>query len=99
MRCNKKKTCVKGEICGERPPLRSISANCSDERNSYSVSPPNKEAIKTPSGFKLRITFEKQPGRSLTQCKLKLDITKSNELSGNCKQISLNNIRNKYINI
>lgn len=90
---------MNGEICGESPPLRSISANCSDERSSYNVSPPNNDAINTPSGFKLRIIFEKQPGKSLTQCKLKLDIIKSNELSGNCKKNSINNRGIIYLNI
>lgn len=66
------------------PPFLSSSANCNDDLSSYKVSPPNKEAIKTPSSFRLRITLLKQPGKSFIQCRLNDEITKSKECSENC---------------
>lgn len=60
-------TCVNGEMCGEIPPFRSNSANCSDDRNSNKVSPPYIEAMNTPSGRRQLITDFKQPGRLFTQ--------------------------------
>lgn len=76
-------TCVNGDICGANPPLRSNSANCSDDLSSYNVSPPNNDAIKTPSGFRLFKIARKHPGKLLTQCKLRLDSTKSKLFSSN----------------
>lgn len=60
-------TCVNGDICGEIPPLRSNSANCSDDLNSNKVSPPYIDAINTPSGRRQLMTDLKQPGKSFTQ--------------------------------
>lgn len=77
--------CVKGDMCGEIPPLRSSSASWREERNSKSVSPPNMEAMKTPSGFRLRLILAKQPGKSFTQCRLRLEMTRSREFSSNYK--------------
>lgn len=73
-------------MCGAIPPLRSSSANCSDDRSSNNVSPPYIDAIKTPSGRRQFITDLKHPGKSFTQWRLKLDITKSKEFGSNCKR-------------
>lgn len=76
-------TSVNGDICGDNPPLLSSSANCSEDRNSYKVSPPNTAANSTPSCFKLSKILLNAFGKSLTQCKLKLDMTRSSELGSN----------------
>lgn len=65
------------------PPFRSTSANCNAERSSNKVSLPNIVPRKTPSGFRPFIMPPKQPGRSFTQCRLKLDKTISREFSSN----------------
>lgn len=66
-------------MCGEIPPLRSSSANCSDDLNSNKVSPPYIDAMNTPSGRRQLIIDLKQPGKLFTQWRLRLDVTKSKE--------------------
>lgn len=76
-------TSVNGEMCGETPPFLSNSANCKEDLNSYRVSPPKTEANNTPSSFKLFNMLLNAVGKSFTQCRFKLDITKSNEFGSN----------------
>lgn len=76
-------TSVKGDTCGDNPPRLSSSASCREDRSSYNVSPPNTAAKNTPSCFKLSKILLKAFGKSFTQCKLKLDITKSKEFGSN----------------
>lgn len=76
-------TCVNGEMCAAIPPLRSISASCNDDLSSNRVSPPKIDAKNTPSGRRLLIIDRKHPGKSLTQCRLRFDITISKEFSSN----------------
>jgi len=67
------------------PPFLSNSANCKDDLSSYNVSPPNIDAINTPSGLRLVIIFLKQFGKSFTQCKLRFETAKSKEFGSNYK--------------
>lgn len=81
-------TSVNGDICGDKPPRRSNSANCSEDRSSYKVSPPNTAANNTPSCFKHSKILLNAFGKSLTQCKLKLDMTRSSEFGSNYKHLA-----------
>ncbi|KAH3659524.1 hypothetical protein OGATHE_005569 [Ogataea polymorpha] len=62
-----------GDTRGERPPQRSISANCSAVRSSNSVSPANMDPTKHPFGCSELYSFLKTVGRSLIQCSDKFD--------------------------
>lgn len=55
-------------------PSLSNSANTRDDLSSKRVSPPNIDAKKTPSSFKTLFISRRQPGRLLTQWRLKQTI-------------------------
>lgn len=55
--------------------------------------------MKTPSGFRQRLIEPNSPGRSFTQCRLKLETTKSTELSLNYTKKTPNTKHLKFKNI
>ena len=63
------------------PPDSSASAATSAWRSSVRVAPPNTAAMNSPSGFSARRIWISVPGRSLTQCRARLETTRS-RLSG-----------------
>ena len=65
------------------PPSSSSSARSSASRSSASVAPPGSAARNRPSGFSTRPICSSVPGRSLTQCRLKQDSTRSKRPAAN----------------
>lgn len=79
-RCNRPPsvlTSTKGDTRGEIPPSISLSAEASASRSSVRVSPPIIAASSSPSGFKRRLICASTPGRSLSQCIERSEITRS----------------------
>lgn len=70
-----------GEMWGPTPPWRSDSARMMQFLNSCSVPSPNMLAMKMRSSFNNSRHFVIVPGRSLTQCRARLDVMTSNDLS------------------
>ena len=66
-----------GEMQGLTPPSRSDSAKLKQILSSCKVSPPNVEAIKTPSGSRVLLNELKVPSKSFTQCRVMFEMIRS----------------------